>query len=233
VIGSGNSAAEVALDLLEHGAGRVQMWVRGARHVISLKTFGRIATVGRLLGMFSEKKVAEALRVRFGTPEFDAVVAQRDRMVSRFSQDLSQWGLAKPTTPPMRDALVNARIPLFDQGTVREIKRGRIGVIDGNRRAIEAFSERGVRFSDGEEAFDLIVLATGFEPGLEEFIADRELLAPQRGRKFLPITDGQGRSTVHPSIFFPGFDPTPAGGQALGHLGWAAGSAIAAELARG
>src|SRR4029453_14240229 len=103
VIGSGNSAAEVALDLVEHGARRVQMWVRGPRHVISLKTFGRIATFGRLFGMFSEKTLSERAPIRYGPPEFSAVVAQRDRMVARFSQDLSAYSIRRPAAEVMHE----------------------------------------------------------------------------------------------------------------------------------
>jgi hypothetical protein len=44
------------------------------------------------------------------------------------------------------------------------------------------------------------------------------------------VTDGQCRSTVYPSIFFPGLDATPAGGQGLGRLGWLTGEIISAEL---
>jgi hypothetical protein len=36
---------------------------------------------------------------------------------------------------------------------------------------------------------------------------------------------------VRPSVFFPGFDPTPLGGVSLGRWGWEVGERIAAELA--
>jgi hypothetical protein len=44
------------------------------------------------------------------------------------------------------------------------------------------------------------------------------------------LTDLRCRSTVYPSAFFPGFDPTPIGGFSLGRWGWEVGAAIAAEL---
>jgi hypothetical protein len=186
----------------------------------------------RLFGQMRPAGIDRLHRISAGTPEFEAIVAQRDRMASRFSQDLSRFGIRKPRNGPMRDALYHGRIPVFDQGTARAIRRGRIGVIDGNARPIESFTERGIRFRDGEELFDAVIFGTGFEPKLEEFIADRELLAvrPERGASLVPVTDGRCRSTVYPSIFFPGFDRTPNGGLSLGRFGWEVGERIADAL---
>jgi hypothetical protein len=122
------------------------------------------------------------------------------------------------------------RIPTFDQGAIPKIRSGAIRVIDGNRRPIECFTEEGVRFGDGAERFDDVVLATGFEAGLEEFIADRELLGPVLFWKSHPLTDGRSRSRIHPSLFFPGFDRTPLGGVSLGRWGWEVGERIAEAL---
>ena len=75
-----------------------------------------------------------------------------------------------------------------------------------------------------------MILATGFDPALDEFIADAELLGPVRWHPLLPLTDGRSRSRIHPSIFFPGFDVTPLGGVSLGYWGYEVGERIAAEL---
>lgn len=104
-------------------------------------------------------------------------------------------------------------------------------MIDGNQRPLVAFEEEGVRFGDASERFDAVILATGFEPALQEFIADEELLGPVRWFPLLPLTDGRSRSRIRPSIFFPGFDLTPLGGSSLGYWGWEVGARIADALA--
>ena len=87
-----------------------------------------------------------------------------------------------------------------------------------------------MRFGGGAEPFDDVILATGFEPRLEEFLDVPELLGPVLWWKSHPLTDGRSRSTVHPSIFFPGFDRTPLGGQSLGRWGFEVGERIAEAL---
>ena len=131
----------------------------------------------------------------------------------------------------MAETFFKGRIATFDQGAIAKIRSGEIRVIDGNRRPIESFAKAGVRFGDGVEPFDDVILATGFEPRLEEFLADPELLGPVLWWKAYPLTDGRSRSCVYPSIFFPGFDRSPLGGNGLGRWGFEAGERIAEALA--
>lgn len=230
VIGSGNSAAEISLDLVEGGARAVAMWVRAPRHFIPLRRMAVLFRIFRLFGFFSEEKVAVTHRITFGTPAFEQTVRQRDKLAGRFSVDLSRYGIRKPADGPMAETFLKGRIPTFDVGAIAKIRSGAIRVIDGNQRPIEGFVEEGVRFGDGVEAFDDVILATGFEPRVEEFIDDRELLGPVRWWKTYPLTDGRGRSRVYPSIFFPGFDQTPLGGHGLGRSGWEVAERITEAL---
>lgn len=169
-------------------------------------------------------------RISWGTPEFEKSIAQRDKVVRHLSVDLSRYGIRKPEAGPMAETFLAGRIPTFDQDAIPKIRSGAIRVIDGNRRPIEAFTEHGIRFGDGAEEFDDVILATGFEPRLEEFIADSELLGPAHTWKSFPLTDGRARSRVFPSIFFPGFDRTPLGGHSLGRWGFEVGERIAEAL---
>jgi len=232
IVGSGNSAAEISLDLCENGARSVRMWVRGPRHFLPNSRMGWIFRIASALGIFSEKKLREAHEIVYGTPEFTAAVRQRDSLPKRISVDLSRFGIRMPERGPNEEVLMTGRIPVFDVGAIRAIRRGRIGVIDGNVRPIEGFTEKGVRFRGGEEPFDAVILATGFEPKLDEFVASPELLGIGRWGKLLPVTDRRSRSTVHPTAFFPGFDLSVNGGLSLGLFGWEAGEKIAAELRR-
>src|SRR5262245_14084411 len=231
VIGSGNSAAEISLDLVEGGARAVAMWVRGPRHFIPLRRMAVLFRIFRLFGFFNEEKVATTHQITIGTPAFERTVQQRDKLVGRFSVDLSRHGIQRPADGPMAETFLKARIPTFDVGAIAKIRSGEIRVIDGNQRPIEGFVEEGVRFGDGAEPFDDVILATGFEPRLEDFVADGELLGPVRRWKSYPLTDGRCRSRVYPSIFFPGFDPTPLGGHGLGRSGWEVAERIAEGLA--
>ena len=100
---------------------------------------------------------------------------------------------------------------------------------------VESFSvlEKGVCFSDKtEQAFDAVVLATGFRHGLEEFLDDHaSLLGPRPPAPgAYPITDLRSRSTVWPSLFFVGFDITLMGGLSWGNWGWEVGQKVAEEL---
>lgn len=230
VVGSGNSAAEICLDLVEGGAGAVSMWVRAPRHFIPLRRMTRLFRLFRLLGMMSQRRADAEHEISVGTPEFDRLVAMRDRVIGRLSVDLSRYGIRKPQAGPFAETYRDNRIPTFDQGAIAHIRAGRIRIIDGNERPIVAMQPGEVVLGDDPERFDDVILATGYEPGLEHFIADGELLGPRLGWKSYPITDGRSRSTVHPSIHFPGFDRTPLGGLSLGRWGWETGERVAESL---
>jgi indole-3-pyruvate monooxygenase len=230
VVGSGNSAAEISLDLVEHGAREVAMWVRGPRHFIPIGRMALLFRLARLFGMFSEAAVAATHRVTFGTPEFERVVAERDKLARRLSVDLSRYGIRMPARGPMAETLLAGRITTFDQGAIARIRRGDIRIIDGNQHPLHGFSAAGVHLGETEARFDDVILATGFEPRVEDFIADSELLGPGHNFARYPLTDGRCRSRIHPSIFFPGFDRSPLGGHSLGRWGWEVGETIAAAL---
>jgi indole-3-pyruvate monooxygenase len=231
VVGSGNSAAEIALDLVEGGARDVALWVRGPRHFLPLSRVALLFRLIRLLGQFTQEKLAAAHRITWGTPEFEKTIAARDKLGVRLSVDLSRFGIQKPPEGPFHETFHKGRIPTFDQGAIPKIRSGAIRVIDGNLRPLEAFEEDALRLGGERVRYDGVVLATGFEPRLEEFLADAELLGTVRGSALRPLTDGRTRSQVYPSIFFPGFDVTPLGGVSLGRFGWEAGERIAETLA--
>jgi hypothetical protein len=193
----------------------------------------RLFRVARFFGAFSPSKLAAQHAITRGTPEFDKLIDARDRIASRFSVDLSAYGIRRPAQGPLAETFRKGRIPTFDVGAIPKIRSGAIRVIDGNLRPLECLEEDGVRLGGTLERVDDVVLATGFEPRLQEFLADDDLLGvlPGFGVGLLPLTDGRSRSRIRPSIFFPGFDLTPLGGVSLGRWGWEAGERIADELA--
>ncbi|MEO8678586.1 MAG: NAD(P)/FAD-dependent oxidoreductase [Vicinamibacterales bacterium] len=181
VVGCGNSGAEIALDLAEHGID-VAMVVRGPVHVVPRDLFGRPSQVTSV--MLSRLPVA----VR------DAVVSPILRLAVG---DLSRWGITRPALGPNRLIEDTGRIPMLDIGTIAQVKAGRIRV----RPAVQEVLPDRVCFEDGRtEAFDAIVLATGYRPGLDRFIDGFASISDQRGRphRF-------GEETSVPGLFFVGF----------------------------
>jgi hypothetical protein len=77
--------------------------------------------------------------------------------------NFEKLGLRRAAKGPRQMVEENGHVPLIDIGTLAKIRDGRIRV----RGGIDRVTADGVVFSDGrQEAFDAIVLATGFHPDL-------------------------------------------------------------------
>jgi len=158
VVGFGNSGAEIAIDLWEHGA-QVSMSVRSPVNVVFRDTLGipvqRLSILmSRLPGPVVDRLTAPMLRLRFG--------------------DLSKYGLTRPPYGAATQVRAYAKIPVIDVGTIKLIKQGKIKVY----RGVEHFTETGVTFADGtQQPFDAVVLATGYRPGAALFLGNVDLPA--------------------------------------------------------
>lgn len=152
VVGMGNTGAELALDLLEHGAKPV-ISVRGPVNIVRRDVFGRPA---QPTAIFLNK---------FPNWFYDFVTGLSQRFTVG---DLSAYGLGKPAHAASYDTR-RGKIPVIDQGTLDQIKAGAITVVPG----IERVSTRSVTFTDNRELpFEAIVLATGYRPGLAPVLGD-------------------------------------------------------------
>jgi hypothetical protein len=172
VVGIGNSGAEIAADLVEQGAEFVAISVRTPPPIMPRDLFGFVPV--QLLGLAFTPVPAPRLLDRAG-----AVV----RRIG--TGDLRKYGLGKAEWGPF----TARRPPVIDVGFLRELKGGCIHV----RPSVKRFTPGGVAFVDGkEEEFDVVVAATGFEAGLDEF-----LKVPKAGN-----TSG---------LYFIGFDETTRG----------------------
>ena len=186
VVGAGNSGAEIALDLVEHGV-RPDLCIRGKLHVTLRDTLGLPAPLPTILLTRLPLSVADAianaaLRLTVG--------------------DLSRWGIEAPDFGPIRGIVERGRIPLIDVGTLARIKRGDIVV----RKGIERFHADGVSFADGKRmTYDAVVLATGFRPGLENLLDDAAGLLDERGRAL------HGGITTRPGLYLAGYATPPTG----------------------
>ena len=152
VVGMGNTGAELALDLLEHGATPF-ISVRGPVNLVKRDVFGRPA---QPTAIFLSK---------FPNWFYDFVAG----LSQRFSVgDLSPYGLGKPDHPASYDTR-RGKIPVIDIGTLDQIKAGKITVVPG----IDRVNAKTVTFTDGRELpFDAIILATGYRPGLGSILGN-------------------------------------------------------------
>ena len=172
VVGFGNSGGEIAIDLHEHGA-QVALSVRGAvnvipREILGLPILAISIPLSRLPARVADALAAPLLRLTVG--------------------DITRLGFRKLAVGPITQIRTTSRVPLIDSGTLRLIREGHIEVL-GDVRTV---SERTVSFADdGSRSFDAIVLATGFQPGVDRFLGP----------------EAQGKT----GLYFCGFRVSPTG----------------------
>lgn len=188
VVGFGNSACEIALDLLEHGA-TVHMSVRSAVNVLPRDVFGAIPVLQ--LGIV----------MRLLPPRWADALAWP--VVRATMGDITGTGLRKLTYGPVTQITRYQQVPLLDIGTLSQLRAGRLTVHPG----IEAFSPDGVVFSDASTlGVDCVVLATGYRAAVDEFLADWPTVCDPSGTPM-----GSGGPCCHRGLYFCGMRVSPAG----------------------
>ncbi|MGK0358275.1 MAG: indole-3-pyruvate monooxygenase [Bradymonadia bacterium] len=206
VVGCGNSGAEIALDLFEHGAAQVTLIVRGPRYVTPRDVYGLAAQSTSIMLGRLPRRLGDAI----------------GRVASRLAMgDMTRYGFRRPDAGPLTEVDLNGRVALVDVGTVALIKQGVIRTAPGIAR-LEA---QAVICVDGQRIdADAMVLATGYRAGISRFLDDAEVLLDERG---LPRV--HGRPGAAPSLYFCGFRNPSTG--ALRESGVEA-ARIASALAR-
>jgi cation diffusion facilitator CzcD-associated flavoprotein CzcO len=185
-MGCGNSGAEIALDLHEHGA-RPWLVIRAPIHVTPRDLYGRPAQETSLLLSRLPLRVADRIALTL----LKVVVG-----------DLSRYGIHRPEKGPIRMVVEHGRVSMLDIGTLALIKQGLVQVVPG----VASLSEGRVTFVDGRTLpFDAIVLATGFRPGLAGFLDGAAQLTTERGT---PKVFGEAAA---PGLYFIGFKNPPTG----------------------
>lgn len=152
VVGFGNSACEIAIDLYEQGA-IPAMSVRSAVNIIPRDVAGipileLAQLMSRLPPRLADTINAPLMRLIFG--------------------DIRKLGLKKMPYGPFEEIKKDRNIPVLDIGTVKHIRKGHIGVFQG----IDHIEGSTVCFSDGKkENFDAIVACIGFNRDNAEIVA--------------------------------------------------------------
>ncbi len=188
VVGMGNTGAEIALDLCEAGIS-VSLAVRSPVNIVP-RDFARRSTQKTALRL---AQLPTWLGDRLGL------------LMRHFTMgDLPKYGLPLAKVPPARQLREAGKTPVVDIGTADQIRKGNIQLKPG----IDCFSSGYVQFSNGEkEAFDAVILATGYRPGLEALLdrPDGLLDSNQCPREVIGSGHFEG-------LYFLGFDNYTPGG---------------------
>jgi putative flavoprotein involved in K+ transport len=125
IVGAGNSAAEIAVDLLEGRARRVRLAVRTPPHIVRRDTLG-VPT--QALGIALMKL----------PPKWVNRIGLALRKVA--IPDLAPYGLPIPDEPPAATFARKSMIPIVDVGIVRAVREQRVEVIAPIERSTAARS---------------------------------------------------------------------------------------------
>jgi putative flavoprotein involved in K+ transport len=188
VVGSGNSGAEIAVDLADGGASEVLLSVRTPPGIVRRDTLG---VPSQLLGIAS---------MHLPTSVVDRMAVGIRRIAI---PDLAPYGLVAPERP-YSEFLDRRVIPIVDIGLADAVRRGRVRVA----AALERFDEDAAVLADGSRVeTDAIVAATGFRTGLEPLVGHLDVL-DGRGR---PLVRDVEEPVGAPGLHFIGYEITLGG----------------------
>jgi putative flavoprotein involved in K+ transport len=183
VVGSGNTGAEIATDLVEGGAGGVRLSVRTPPHVVLRQVGGVPSTlvstaVRRLPPRLVDRFLGAVSRVTIG--------------------DLSRYGLPRPDKGLYSRVLQDTAVPIIDVGFLNLLKKGLITVV----AAVAGFDRGEVILSDGTRVTpEVVIAATGYKQGLEPLVGHLGVLRPDG----TPTAIGAHSPAQAPGLYFTGF----------------------------
>jgi putative flavoprotein involved in K+ transport len=183
VVGAGNTGAEIAVDLVEGGAGRVRMAIRTPPHVVLRESNGIPTQLTSLVMQYVPPRIG------------DPIAATVSRLTVG---DLRPYGIDTPPRGLYTRAIEEHSIPIIDVGLVELLKDGRVEIVG----ALEGFDGPAARLGDGERIEpDAVIVATGWQRGLEPLVGHLDVLA-DNGR---PRVHGAESAPEAPGLYFTGF----------------------------
>ncbi|MEA2397794.1 MAG: putative flavoprotein involved in transport [Thermoleophilaceae bacterium] len=183
VVGSGNTGAEIAVDLVEGGASRVRLAIRTPPNVMLREVNGIPSQVTGVLMRRLPVKVA------------DAIATASAKMAIG---DLTQYGLPEAPRGPFTRAVKEDAIPILDVGLVEMLKAGRVHVV----AAVEGFDGPDVLLADGSRIQpDAVIASCGYARALEPLVGHLGLL----GFKGRPVVHGGETHPSAPGMYFIGY----------------------------
>ena len=187
VVGFGNSAAEIALDLCESGAAAT-LAVRSPVRVLPRDLLGLPILGFAIAQRWLPARIADAINA----PIIRLAIGP-----------LEPLGFTVAAKGPLRMIEEDGRVPVMDIGALAKIRQGKIAV----RGGVAHFGRGSVTFNDGEsEPFDAVILATGYKPDLRALLPDVIGVLDAEGRPL--VSD---RPTAEPGLYFVGAIASPIG----------------------
>ena len=143
VVGFGNSACEIAIDLYEQGS-KPSMAVRSPVNVIPRDVLGIPVLELSLLLNRLPPHVADVISAP---------------LVNWLIGDLTRLGLKKKSYGPLEEIRRDGNTPVLDIGTIQHIRKGHIKIYGD----IDYIEGKAIHFTDGKkEVFDAIVAGIGY-----------------------------------------------------------------------
>jgi len=187
VIGFGNSACEIAIDLVEQQA-KPYMSVRSPVNVIPKEVFG--------LSVLQLSIYMSKLPPRLA----DAMNAPLIRLLVG---DITKLGLRKKTYGPFVEINQYQSIPLIDIGTIAHIKKGNIRIME----EVSHIEGKSVHFKNGvSKDFDAIVAGIGYYKDFSMFKG-----VDQTRFDDLNVSAGKQKYFGNEGLYFCGFWISPTG----------------------
>ncbi len=190
VVGAGNSGAEIAADLAQHGARSVRLSVRTPPNIIP-RQLGPVPTTLLAIGMeYSPAWLVDPI----------------NRLLQRsVLGDLTRYGMPAATGGVVAQARATGVTPTIDVGLVASLRAGRVTPV----AAVERFDGPDVVLTDGTRlAPDAVIAATGYTTGLAPLVGHLGVL-DVRGN---PLVTGRPSLPVAPGLRFVGLS-NPLKGQ--------------------
>jgi putative flavoprotein involved in K+ transport len=184
VAGTGNTGAELCVDLVEGGSARVWIAVRTPPHV-ALRSSGGVPA-----------QLTAILMHRLPV----AITDRLARVTRRLTiGDLTPYGLPTPQRGLFSTFREHDSVPILDVGLVKLIKERRVEPV----AAVESFDGRRVNLADGAQLEpDAVIAATGYRRGLEPLVGHLGVLDPRSGR---PLAMGGEEHPDAPGLHFVGY----------------------------
>jgi cation diffusion facilitator CzcD-associated flavoprotein CzcO len=152
VVGAGNSAADIAVQLANDGARKVRLAVRTPPHLVR-----------RAMGPFPSDVFLE-LFARVPARFVDPLIARLNRLLFG---DLSVYGFHKPPLGLKATVEQSGRIPTLADELVDAVRAGRVEVV----AAVASVESDRVILSDGTAVTpEVIIAATGFSTDLDGLV---------------------------------------------------------------
>ncbi|MGH2711556.1 MAG: flavin-containing monooxygenase [Actinomycetota bacterium] len=183
VVGTGNSGAEIAVDLVESGGREVAISVRTPPNIMR-----------RDIGGFPSQ--VTGILMRHLPPRVVDTMARGMRRLS--IGDLRPYGLPAPRRGLYTRLTEDDVVPILDVGLVDLVKGRKVQVVP----AVMALEGNQVLLAGGERVSpDAVIAATGFDRALEEVVGHLGVL----GKHGRPVVRGAAIHPNAPNMYFIGF----------------------------